>query len=96
VRKVDDNTNDALLSAAAPIHLYANTAEVEATPYDVAIQFGTLSMGHKTVDAVVRMSPQHAQSLVILLQRFLDLYREQVGDFALPEQLLQSLKGDEQ
>lgn len=85
--------SDSSSTRRPPIQLYANTAEVEATVYDVAIRFGTFSQGEKTVDAVVRMSPQHAQSLVILLERFLRLYREQVGDFTLPEELTEQLKG---
>ncbi len=77
-----------------PIQLYANSAEVEATVYDLAIKFGTFqASGERSVDAVIRMSPQHAQSLVYLLERFVNLYKQEVGDFRLPDEHVESLKG---
>ena len=90
----DFDMDDFLLEEEPAMQFYANTAEVEATAYDMAIKFGIVSGGEATVSAVVRMSPQHAQSLAILLGRFLELYKKEVGQFELPADLVAQLKGE--
>lgn len=75
--------------------LYANTVQLEATAYDIGIAFGVLSDGVDRRDLIVRMSPQHAKSLAILLDRFLAAYEREIGQVNLPDSLVARLRGDE-
>jgi hypothetical protein len=77
------------------VEYYANTARIEASVYDFGIVFGRLSNDQRSEDLVVRMSPQHAKSVVMLLQRFLDVYEREVGAVVLPQKLVKQLQGEE-
>lgn len=75
--------------------LYSNTVQLEATAYDIGISFGLLSDGVDRRDLTVRMSPQHAKSLAILLDRFLAAYEREIGQVNLPDSLVARLRGEE-
>lgn len=74
---------------------YVNTARVEATVYDIGFIFGMMSDGESSEILAVRMSPQHAKSVAILLARFLATYEREVGAIVLPESLIAQLSGEE-
>lgn len=77
-----------------PYETYANTVRVEATVYDFALRFGVLSQGQEAEHVVVRMSPQHAKSVLILLQRFMSRYEADIGPVQLPEKMIAAMKGE--
>jgi len=43
---------------------------------------------------VIHMSPQHAMSIMLLLQRQLSVYEKQVGPISLPDELRARLSGE--
>ena len=90
---MDDNENAP--RADGVVEYYANTARIEASVYDFGIVFGRLSNNQRSEDLMVRMSPQHAKSVIILLQRFMDVYEREVGAVGLPEKLVKQLQGEE-
>jgi len=74
--------------------VYANSARVAISVYDFAIMFGLGGEGKEAVTRVtVRMSPQHAKSLLILLERFVGLYEAQMSPIDLPDGLVAMLQG---
>lgn len=74
--------------------VYANHVTVGLTVYDLSLAFGLGADESVDEQVVVHMSPQHARSLQLLLERFLRGYEEQVGPVVLPEQLVRRLKGE--
>lgn len=89
VHEVPDNAGEQVPE------FYANTVQLEATAYDIGMAFGLLSGGTERRSLVVRMSPQHAKSLEILLSRFLLMYEREVGPVQLPAPLISRLRGDD-
>ncbi len=87
---IDENGAD----QQAPV-LYSNTVHVEATVYDIGLMFGLLSEGAERQQVMVRMSPQHAKSLLLLLERFLGAFEREIGRIELPQKLIGTLKGEE-
>lgn len=77
------------------LEFYANTARVEVSVYDFGVVFGRFSNELRSEDLMVRMSPQHTKSVIILLQRFMDVYEREVGAVELPDKLLKQLRGEE-
>lgn len=77
---------------------YVNSLGVQLNAYEFALQFGVTDLHDlESIRHVVtlRMSPQHAKSIVLLLQRFVTIYEEQTGPINLPKELTQSLTGNE-
>lgn len=81
--------------------LYANAARVTATLYEIALTF-TLNTfeedksegpgGYSREEVVrVRMSPQHARALSILLDRQLRRYEAKFANIFLPNGLIEML-----
>jgi hypothetical protein len=72
-------------------HIYSNSCEVHAGPVDVQINFG-LRLPREPgkyqegiePQVVVCMSPQHAKSMVELLQTILSGWEAQHGEIRLP------------
>lgn len=76
----------------APV-IYSNNVNVRMTLYDFALAFGIGADEDVATQAVVHMSPQHALSLSILLDRFVESYQRHVGPIVLPPEVVQRLKG---
>jgi hypothetical protein len=76
------------------VSLYANDTQIRVTPWDIMLIFGEID-GFPTVDnpsvnvklnGEVRMSPQHAKRLLLVLQRQIDLYEQAIGPIPLPRE----------
>lgn len=72
-------------------HIYSNSCEVHAGPVDVQINFmlrlpRAPGQGQEAIEpqVVVCMSPQHAKSMVQLLQTILAGWEAQHGEIRLP------------
>lgn len=79
--------------------IYANNSQITASIYEVMITFGLDSVQQDGTSitkqiAKVRMSPQHALALSILLERNLKSYGDAFKEIFLPEDLLNRLSGD--
>ena len=79
---------------ARPSEVYANNANVTISAYDFAISFGIGDGETTETQVTVRMSPQHAKSVMILLERFVGIYESQVAPIELPQGLLDMLRGE--
>lgn len=70
------------------IKVYANSANIEVTPWDVKFVFGELNRIDNVVkieeSVAVTMSPQHAKALLGVLANNIRAYEEQVGEIKLP------------
>ncbi len=62
--------------------------------YEFLLQFGKTDPANpKALKQAVtlRMSPQHAKSVLLLLGRFVSLYEDQIAPITLPEELTKHL-----
>lgn len=84
-----------LRERAPAVDVYSNHVALRITPYDVVLTFGLQSGKGATELVNVYMSPQHARSLAILLDRYLHHYEEMAGPIPLPEGLVTRLQGKE-
>ncbi len=75
--------------------LYVNEASITANVYDFVLAFGRKSPDQSEPVVNLHMSPQHAVSLLLLLERQVRQYEKQVGVINLPESLRSRLRGDE-
>lgn len=83
-----------LQEEAMAADVYSNHVALRVTPYDVLLTFGLQSSKGSTEIVNVYMSPQHARSLAILLDRYLKHYEEMSGPISLPADLVARLQGD--
>ncbi len=79
--------------------IYTNSIQVTAGLYEVALSLYLDTPGEDGAErrkvATVRMSPQQAMALQILLQRYLKAYGEQFREIFLPDDLVKRLSGSE-
>ena len=75
------------------VSLYANDTQVQTSPWDVRLIFGEIEDVAKDPPTVnikqggeVRMSPQHAKRVVMLLIQQLRNYEETIGPIPLPKE----------
>lgn len=80
---------------------YSNSTLVAFTPWDFVLLFGSLGLpstfpagtgaqtiqGATTMDAVIRMSPQHAKATLRALQSTVQQYEEQFGEIRIPPEV---------
>lgn len=81
------------------LDIYTNNIQIGVSVYEVMISFGLDTIqrdGTKTTKEIakVRMSPQHALALKILLDRQLEAYGETFKEILLPEDMVRRLSGD--
>ena len=79
--------------------MYVNNSQITASVYEVMITFGLDSVQQDGTQitkqiAKVRMSPQHAFALNIVLERNLKAYGDAFKEIFLPDDLLTQLSGD--
>lgn len=72
---------------------YANNVSIALGVYDVQLDFGIEVGASILPSAKIVMSPQHAKSLLLLLERALSDYEQNVGPIGLPEDLESRLRG---
>jgi Protein of unknown function (DUF3467) len=69
--------------------LYANSAQVRTSFYDVSLVFGEISPEGDSIECEehvqIVMSPQHAKVMLQILDRNLRTYEERFGVIDLPE-----------
>lgn len=81
--------------------IYVNGVGISVSLYDVTLSFklstigddGTLIMGEVVR---IRMSPQHALSLSILLDQNLKVYGDTYKEIFLPDELIKRLRGNKE
>jgi hypothetical protein len=73
-----------------PPEFYADSFGTMESVYTFSLVFG-VQVGQEAYRevAVVRMSPQHAKMMAILLKRRLKEYEQQVGQIIIPDDLLE-------
>ena len=78
--------------------IYANWVRVSMSMFDITLEFGLRTPQEEEAQKKgrVRMSPQHARSLLILLQRYLDEYGDTFQEIRLPQEYENALAGEEQ
>jgi hypothetical protein len=91
-----------------PADVYANQIRLSVGAYDFTLFFGLSTIQHDEgveqgelqakeqtkLQAIIRMSPPHAKSLSILLNRFIESYEKDVAPIGLPNALVSHLKGE--
>jgi len=81
--------------------IYANATEITMSLYDVVFGFYLTTPtsgeegGGRRLAARVRMSPQQAMAVHVLLGRYLKVYGEQFREIFLPEEVVMRLSGEE-
>lgn len=75
---------------------YANAVNVATTDWDVMMLFGTLMLPQTLpaernnsdirVDAVIRMSPQHAKATMLLMKKMIEDFEKRHGTINIPLQ----------
>lgn len=74
---------------------YANSVNVGVGLYDFTLRLGTVdSPGETLPHTIVRMSPQHAKSLMYLLEKFVGIYEREFGAISMPEDFVRQLRGE--
>lgn len=82
--------------------IYTNSVNLVASLYEFVFHFGLTTpeweenREEKNLVARVRMSPQHAKALYLMLGAHLDAYEEKFHDVSLPEDLRRRLAGEEE
>lgn len=81
--------------------LYANSAEVRSSFYDLIFSFSTkmpLPDGRPEIrdGADIVMSPQHAKTFLFILQNHIRKYEDTFGKIELPEDLLKQFTSKKQ
>ena len=84
------NVGRHVVTSPSFVSLYANDTEVQTTPWDIRLTFGELSINNDSATPVVvkqtgevRMSPQHAKRVAMILIAQLKVYEEKFG--AIPQ-----------
>jgi hypothetical protein len=70
---------------------YADQLQIGSNPWGFIFQFGLVSEGGSRPVATVRMSPQHAKVMALLLKRVLTDWEEKMGTMDFPEELRREL-----
>lgn len=84
-------------STRTKFEAYTNSAGIAFNTYEFAMSFGLTDLDDPNIThsiATLRMSPQHAKSVLIMLERFIRLYEEEFSPIGMPKELLAYLKGD--
>ena len=67
--------------------VYSNHVQVGMTAYDLSLTFGIADGAEPRNHTVVRMSPHHAKSLMLLLEKFMSIYEREMSPVKLPPKL---------
>ncbi|MEA3376309.1 MAG: DUF3467 domain-containing protein [Chloroflexota bacterium] len=85
-----------------PREIYTNSVNLAASLYEFVFHFGLTTPEweenpeQKGLVARVRMSPQHAKALYIMLGTHLEAYEEKFQSISLPDDLRKHLAGEEE
>ena len=91
---VRGNVAREVVNAPTFVSLYANDAQIQTTPWDVRLIFGQLTTAATadspksliTLNGEVRMSPQLAKRVTMILMMQLQSYEKQFGPIPQPPQ----------
>jgi hypothetical protein len=80
----------------SPHEIYTNSVQISASVYEMALTFGLMDPDTEETKLLtrVRMSPQHAQALYLLLGKYLKGYKDRFGEILLPDELVSALGED--
>ncbi len=93
VKVVRANVNRQVTAAQNFVSLYTNDTQVQLSPWDVRLIFGVIveppaserpSIQITSVGEV-RMSPQHAKKVALILLKQLQHYEETIGPIPVPD-----------
>jgi hypothetical protein len=76
------------------LEIYSNAARVHLSIFDIGLTFGLVDPdASQEVNELVRvrMSPEHAKALLLILQKHIELYESEWREIYLPPELLQEL-----
>lgn len=91
-RVIRANINRRMVSSESFVSLYTNDSQVQITPWDFRLIFGLIANMPTAEDpsvlvniiADVRMSPQHAKRLAMVLVQQVQNYEQNVGPIPQP------------
>jgi len=74
--------------------LYSNSVEFGVSAYEFTFMFGLkgIKKGEPKPLVNVRMSPQHAKVMSLLLAKNVRNYEKEIGEISLPSKLINELK----
>ncbi len=73
--------------------VYANSVNMTMSVYDIILTFGQMTdpKDGPKINAVVRMSPQHAKVFGMLLLKHLKKYEKDIGKIAIPSKMIKDI-----
>lgn len=79
------------------LEFYTNAAQIHTSIYEVALTFGLSDpdSGEVIPRVRVRMSPQQALALSMLLEKHIRAYGDKFQEIFLPDDLVTSLRGEQ-
>jgi uncharacterized protein DUF3467 len=82
---------------SAPV-FYADSVDFNVNIYSFTLDFSQMNSSEEpnTPQCSVKMSPQHAKTMMLLLAKNVRCYEERVGIIALPDKLLDELGIEEE
>jgi len=74
--------------------IYSNSVNFTFSIYDITMNFGVTVVDRKEPQTLVRikMSPQHAKVMSIILAGNIERYERDIGQIVIPDDLLSKLK----
>lgn len=77
--------------------LYTNSVDFGVSAYEFTFMFGLrgIKNGESKPIVNVRMSPQHAKVMSLLLAKNVSNYEKEIGEISLPSKLIKELKLNE-
>jgi Protein of unknown function (DUF3467) len=78
------------------LEIYANSVNFFLSIYDITMDFGSTDKNNKHQSLVkIKMSPQHAKVMSILLSNNIRKYESDIGEINLPDLFLKGLLKEE-
>ena len=90
-------------SQKEPLEVYSNSVNFAVSIYDIILNFGLIhdsqlsdSPEKRETLVRIRMSPQHAKVMSLILADNINKYEKDVGEIKIPEKFLETLKKENQ
>jgi len=93
------DTKDKIVHLQPPVieedvpDVYANSVNMTMSVYDIVLQFGQMTdpKDGPKINAMVRMSPQHAKVFGMLLLKHLKKYEKDIGKITIPSAMIKDI-----
>lgn len=74
------------------LDIYANSVHFFLSIYDITMDFGSTDKANKHHSLVkIKMSPQHAKVMSILLSKNIEKYESEIGEISIPPDFLEKI-----